>query len=197
MTRNLFFALSLFVLSACSGAYWPDAYTYPTGYTHHDSTPISSPHGHSKNIPEENTFKQGIKDNAEAWRNGLAITITPLTSAMEMNTPVAVVMDPGITPLNASAANYLRDLLVDMGFLTSLPDETAQILLLSAKRAETGPDQIIVSVTLRYNNMTIGQNEGTFTVPDQLVEAARLPGYTKTPVQGPVQKTKLWQTLNR
>lgn len=185
MTKNMFAALSVLAITACSHAYLPDAYTYPTGYTHHDITPISSPHGYNKTLADETAFKGTIADNREAWRNGLATILMPLAPALDMNTPVAVVMDPGLTPLNASAANYLRDMLVAMSYLTALPSETDQHVILSAWPVRSQTDMYDVTLSVRRGDAVIATHHGTINVPHQMAETPRLPGFSRHPVTGP------------
>lgn len=190
------FASASLLLSACSHAYLPDAYTYPTGYVHHDTTPISSPHGYDKSIADETAYKTGIVTNAIEWHDGLAAILTPITGALDMNTPVAVVMDPGITPLNASAANYLRDLLIDMGYLTALANETGQVITVSAKPGEVA-GTIHTTLAVRRNNTELTRHAGVMTMTKQAAEVDRLPGFTRHPATGPVPDTRPWHNLNQ
>jgi hypothetical protein len=73
--------------------------------------------------------RQAIANDREAWRDGIAKAIMPISSVLDMSIPVAVVAEPPLSPLNASVANYTRDLMVDMSYLVTRPEETTQHVL--------------------------------------------------------------------
>ncbi len=193
--------LALLSLSACSGAYSPDTYTYPTGYAHHDTTPISSPHGYKKTITEEMAIKAEIDGNAAAWRDGLAQVLMPIAPALDMNTPVAVRAVPALTPMNASAANYLRDLLIDMSYLTALEGETDQVVVIQAAQSaeKTTPTSADVTLQVWRGVNKLAEQAGKIATPYQdLPLLPRLPGLSHIPTQGPVEGAdqRLWGHLN-
>lgn len=196
MTRHLSLVLATLTLSACSHGYWPDAYTWPSGYTNHDITPISSPHGYDKTIADETAMKGAMQENAGAWRNGLAQILVPIHSALDMNIPIAVVMDPGMTPLNASATNYLRDLLVDMSYLSALPSETTQALVVRAVGTDRA-GEVYVTLTIKRGETKVISHDGVIMVDQASEVMGRMPGFTSHPSQGPVPDTRPYHNLNQ
>lgn len=198
MTRLLTLSLvacSALSLSACSNWYWPDTNFYPKGYTDHDMTPVATPHGYNRSGAAEQRMKIEDAQNADAWRNALATVLLPVTSALDANRPVAITTSGGFSPLNASAANYLRDLLVKMGYLVALPSEANQAIAISATPAVDGGGMTDLRATVMRGETAAISNTGTFAIPHQIVETSRMPGMTTYPAVGP--KTKpLAETYN-
>jgi hypothetical protein len=188
-------ACSALSLSACSNWYWPDTYFYPKGYTEHDVTPVATPHGYNRSGAAEQRMKIEDAQNADAWRNALATVIGPVTSALDANRPVAITTAGGFSPLNASAANYLRDLLVKMGYLVALPSESNQAIAIAATPATDGGGMTDLRATVMRGDRSAISNAGTFAIPHQLVETSRMPGMTTYPAVGHRGK-KLNETYN-
>lgn len=185
--RPLLACLLCLPMAACSTWYWPDTYYYPKGYTNHDITPISTPHGYNRTREQEKAFSTTIETNADAWRNAVADVTTSLMPGLDMNRPVAVAVDGGFSPLNASAANYMRDMLVKQTYTVALEGDATQVIHLKAVPDKAGG--VALSAVLALNGKTIAQEKGVYDIPHQLVETSRLPGFTTHPVPAPAPRT--------
>lgn len=177
-------ALAVLALSGCS-SFWPEPYFYPKGYTEHDITPISTPHGYKRTAAEEHMAQVEIDTNADAWRNAIGTAILPLQPALEMNRPVAITSGVGTTPLQLSATNYTREMMVKMGYLIALPAEANQYVDVRAVRSPTHPDMIDLTLQVMLGNKVVASNTVTSAIPHQVVETMRLPGFTTYPSVGP------------
>lgn len=199
MTRILTLGLVACVslsLGACSNTYWPDTYSYPTGYTHHDITPVSTPHGYDMPVMTEQREEIENSQNAEAWRNAIGSLITPVIDGLDANRPIAVIPVGGASPLNTSAMNYTRDMLVKMGYLVAVPAEAGQAIAVRTVPAHGIPGMIDLTLEARRGDHVAAQNTGRFAVPHQVVETSRLPGLTHYPASGPMAKPSRDQTYN-
>jgi hypothetical protein len=170
------------VLTACSTSKMFEGYRVPTGWAHLDRTPISTPHGYHKTAAEEEAVRDVQAVDADAWKNGIAAAIMPISSVLDMNQPVAVVADPPLTPLNASAANYARELLVDMSYLIALPGDTVQTVRVGAARTSTPKDQAVVganhvalTVSVVRDNIVYASRTVDVMVPRQAAESNFIP----------------------
>lgn len=186
------------VLASCSMGKMFENYRVPTGWAHLDTTPISTPHGYNKTPAQEDAVRDVQAADADAWKNGIASAIMPISSVLDMNQPVAVVAEPPLTPLNASAANYARELLVDMSYLIALPQDTGQQVLVSASRASTpkdqqsqGADHVALTVSVVRDTITYASRTVDIVVPRQAAEAGFIPdlsfihGGVSTPASPP------------
>lgn len=180
---SLRFALILIplVLTSCSVGEFFENYRVPTGWAHLDTTPISTPHGYNKTSIDEDAVRDVQAVDANAWLNGIATALMPISSVLDMTQPVAVVATSPLTPLNASAANYTRDLLINMSYLIALPQDTPQHVHVSATRTgKTDDNQVTLNVQVVRNDIVYASRMVDITVPRQAAENIYLPNFSLT-----------------
>lgn len=172
-------------LTACAGSYWPDATRYPSGYTHLDTTPLSSPLGYDRTPAQEQADAAKRTENAAAWKDATRDVLAPVFSGLDVSAPIGVTTEGGFSPLNASFANYVRDVLVEQGYLVGLPGETAQTLSIRATPGKDAPnDALTLTVRTLQNNLQTAANSGIYPIPAQVIETPRLAGFSVTPATG-------------
>jgi hypothetical protein len=177
--RWLALAGACFTLSACSMAEYFQNYQVPTGWAHSDGTPISTPHGYNKTPAQEAQVTQIIDVDREAWRNGIASAIMPISSVLDMNQPVAVVAEPPLSALNASAANYTADLMVEMSYLVTRPTETTQHVVVEATRTGDPKDNLVkLQLAIVRDGIKYAQRTIDIVVPPQAAENKVWPDFT-------------------
>jgi hypothetical protein len=184
MKIPLVIALAALSLSACSLERWPDSLIFPTGYTNHDMTPLSSPHGYNRTTAEETADAAKAATLADSWRNGLGPVLSAVAPALDMHRPVSIISSGGASPLNTSAVNYTRDMMVKMGYLIALPSEANQSVVIHATPSPVGPDQIDLTASAARMDQIIATKSTTFAAPNQITGTSRLPGFTTYPATG-------------
>ena len=190
-------ALACLSLAACAGSYGPETYRYPSGYAHLDTTPISSPLGYKATPEQEQADSARREQNAQAWRDAARDVLAPVLSGLNVSAPIGVTTERGFSPLNASFANYVRDVLVEQGYLVGLPKETAQTLMVSANPgANPTQDPLTLSVRAVQNGLETAQNTNAYGIPSQIVETPRLAGFSVTPAVGPLPRAP-YDNLNQ
>ena len=145
MSSARFVPLScVLALAACNLGKTFENYQMPTGYAYLDTTPISSPHGYTKTQDQEDAARDEIAAHADEWKKAVLSALGPISSVLDMSQPIAVMAEPPLTPLNSAAANYTREVMIGMNYLTALPADTTQVVHVDAERggpSENGKDK--------------------------------------------------------
>lgn len=160
----------------------------PTGYTHLDTTPISTPHGYNKTQDQEDAVRDKIATHADGWKGAVLNALTPISSVLDMSQPVAVVAAPPLTPLNSAAANYAREVMIGMNYLTALPADTTQIVHVDGNRIGKEEDEMVeFKLSIERDGITYASRTIQVKMKPQDAEESLFPTWTQldNPVMPP------------
>ena len=168
------------VLTSCADHHYIgkkfENYHMPTGYTHLDTTPISTPHGYNKTQNDEDAARDTIAEHADGWKGAVINALTPISSVLDMSQPVAVVAAPPLTPLNSAAANYAREVMISMNYLTALPSDTTQIVYVDGKRIGKEKDEMVqFKLSIERDGITYASRTIEVKMKPQEAEETLLP----------------------
>lgn len=151
-------------------------YQMPTAYANLDSTPISSPHGYNKTQDDEDAARDKIAAHADGWKGAVLNALTPISSVLDMSQPVAVVAAPPLTPLNSAAANYAREVMIGMNYLTALPADTTQLIHVDGNRIGKPEDEMVqFKLSIERDGITYASRTIEVKMKPQEAEESLLP----------------------
>jgi hypothetical protein len=184
LTPALLALTSALSLAACAGQ-WPDWVELPRGYAGASYTPISRPHAYDRTVADERADMRKQHINAIAWQRTMDIALPDLAAHLDMAQPIALSTSGGPNPAALSASNYLREQLIERGFLLGVTGETSQIIDVLAAPSNMGKDMVDLTLNISRAGQLISSHPITAQIPGLVTESNRMPGFTTYPVAVP------------